>query len=317
MRLPASCGRDGQTVMKWFVYKYFFVRKDDRMPFLFFLSVVVVVGLLRWYFYEHPVRSSEPDAPEIVESEYAGFLRKAKADEETRAARFSGSGAGRRVETFPFDPNRADSATFVRLGLAPWQARNALKYRAKGGVWRSADDFARLYGLSQADFERLRPYIRIRPEEAARPARRSREEKQTFVRTEKLAEGSVVDLNAADTTLLKRIPGIGSYYAGKICRYREQLGGFVSVGQIAEVEGLPQGIERWFAVGERPEVKKINVNRADFKTLVRHPYLDYEQVKVIVTHIRKFGPLTGWDDLRLYKEFSEDDFRRLAPYFAF
>ena len=317
LRLLASGGRDGQTVMKWFVYKYFFVRKGDRVPFLVFLSMLVAVGLLRWYFYEHPIKSDEPAAPEIVESEYASFLKKAKADEEARAVRFERGGAERRVETFPFDPNRADSATFVRLGLAPWQARNALKYRAKGGVWRSADDFARLYGLSQADFERLRPYIRIRPEDAAGPARRSREEKTTFVRSEKLAEGSVVDLNTADTTLLKRIPGIGSYYSRKICRYREQLGGFVSAQQIAEVEGLPEGIERWFVVGEQPDVKKINVNRADFKTLVHHPYLDYEQVKVIVTHIHKFGPLTGWDDLRLYKEFSEDDFRRLTPYFVF
>lgn len=303
--------------MKWFVYKYFFVRKADRMPFLIFLFIVVAIGLLRWYFYEHPVRSDELGAPEIVESEYADFLKKAKADEAAYAARFERADARRRAETFPFDPNRADSATFVRLGLAPWQARNALKYRSKGGVWRSADDFARLYGLSQADFERLRPYIRIRPEDAARSFRRSGEEERVFTRPDKLEEGSVVDLNAADTVLLKRIPGIGSYYSRKICRYREQLGGFVAAEQLREVEGLPEGIERWFVVGSQPAVRKINVNRADFKTLVRHPYLDYEQVKVIVTHIRKFGPLSGWDDLRLYKEFSEDDFRRLAPYFVF
>ena len=38
-----------------------------------------------------------------------------------------------KVETFPFDPNTADSTTLLKLGLAPWQVRAIYKYRAKHG----------------------------------------------------------------------------------------------------------------------------------------------------------------------------------------
>lgn len=56
---------------------------------------------------------------------------------------------------------------------------------------------------------------------------------------------------------------------------------------------------------------------ADFKQLVRHPYLNYEQVKAICAYIRKYGSLKGWKELRLLDEFTDEDFERLEPYFTF
>jgi DNA uptake protein ComE-like DNA-binding protein len=228
------------------------------------------------------------------------------------------------AELFPFDPNHADSLTLRRLGLAAWQVGNMMKYRAKGGVWRSAEDLRRLYGLTERQYARLRPYVRIAPQD--RPAPRAeythpygtpRPEKPEYAKVEKYPEGTILPLNAADTTELQRIPGIGSYYARKICGYRERLGGFVSLSQLDEVEGLPAGVSRWFTLDGGGSVRRIQVNRADFKTLVRHPYLDYEQTKAICNHIRHYGKLRGWSDLRLYTCFTEKDFRRLAPYFVF
>ena len=42
----------------------------------------------------------------------------------------------------------------------------------------------------------------------------------------KLKPGATIDLNTADTTLLKRVPGIGSSFARRIVKYRELLGGY-------------------------------------------------------------------------------------------
>lgn len=38
----------------------------------------------------------------------------------------------RRIESFEFDPNEADSTQLLRLGLAPFQVRSIYRYRAKG-----------------------------------------------------------------------------------------------------------------------------------------------------------------------------------------
>lgn len=230
---------------------------------------------------------------------------------------------GKEIELtpFPFDPNHADSATLCRLGLKPWQVSNMLKYRRKGGRWRSADDLQRLYGLSKSQFEQLRPYVRIAEADKRKVYERaewqSNYEHEPRPKTEKFAEGVTLPANTADTTALKHIPGIGSYYARKIVDYRERLGGFVSTSQIGEIEDLPAGITRWFVLDKTDEPRQLRINHATFKQLVRHPYLSYEQTKIIVTHIRQYGAIRSWRDLQLYKEFTQNDFKRLAPYISF
>lgn len=146
---------------------------------------------------------------------------------------------------FPFDPNHADSATLRKVGLSERHVHNMMAYRRKGGRWHSPEDFSRLYNLDREDFERLRPYIRIAPEDRAKNYSHEeyygtpKGEVPQYEHIDKYEEGTKIDLNSADTTALKRIPGIGSYYARKIIAYRERLGGFVWASQVDEVEGLP------------------------------------------------------------------------------
>lgn len=227
------------------------------------------------------------------------------------------------TELFVFDPNSVDSLTLRTLGLRTWQVHNLLQYRRKGGRWKSAEDFSRLYGLSDEEFRRLRPYIRISALSSGRERgedvawNKGSRDTLPFRRVEKYPEGTVLELNTADTTMLKGIPGVGSYCAGKICRYRERLGGFVSVEQLNEIQGFPAGIERWFKVETAYHPRRIPLNTADFQTLVRHPYLDYEQVKSIVNYRKKYGKLKSWNDLRLTGLFPDNAVSRLTPYFSF
>ena len=183
------------------------------------------------------------------------------------------------------------------------------------------EDFAGLYGLTKGDYDRLRPYIRIAEEfrlmsdlyPEGVPVRDSIPKRP---RQEKFPEGTTVELNAADTAVLKKIPGIGSYYARRIVDYRDRLGGFVSVGQLAEVEDLPEGLERWFTVS--PSVSRpLRVNRMSLNALRRHPYLDFYQSKVIVEHRRKYGAIKSLQALSLYEEFAPSDLERLQPYVSF
>ena len=58
-------------------------------------------------------------------------------------------------QLFPFDPNTATAEQLQQLGLAPFQVRNIIKYRSKGGVYHSPMDFARLYGLTRKQYREL------------------------------------------------------------------------------------------------------------------------------------------------------------------
>ncbi len=296
--------------------KYHITRSEQR-AFGVLLIVVLLIIVGRWWFSGRG-NAENDKISEDDRKELAAFEESLRADSLQRAARRKLPAA---AELFPFNPNVADSATLLRVGLKPWQVRNLLKYRRKGGHWRSADDFRRLYGLTEEEFQRLRPYIIIPPsaeENQNSLAKESgRRDSLRRIYPEKFGELTVLSLNAADTTLLQRIPGIGRYRAAQICRYRERLGGYISTAQLREIGDLPEGIEQWFEIGAGETPRQIDVNKSDFKTLLRHPYLSYNQVCAIMRFRQKYGSLRSWTDLRNSPDFSETDFQRLAPYFKF
>ncbi len=111
----------------------------------------------------------------------------------------------------------------------------------------------------------------------------------------------VLDINAADSTEFVELPQIGETMASRIHRYRNRLGGFVSMDQLFEIKGMDTA--RFSAIKpyillENNEIRKINVNQDEFKTLLRHPYLEYEQVKAIVNHRERKGLIKNWEQLK-------------------
>lgn len=224
--------------------------------------------------------------------------------------------SSRQPESFPFDPNTADSTQLLRLGLRPWQVRNIYKYRSKGGVYRTKEDFARVYGLTVKDYRRLEPYIQISSD--YRPAaelvgERPRYERDTLLRPIKIDSTQHIVLNTADTNQLKKVPGIGSYYAKEIVRHGKWLGGYVSVDQLDEIDGFPSEAKKYFVV-ERPTPLRININRLTLQQLRRHPYINYYQAKTIVDYRRLHGDIHSLQDLRFSRDFSPEAIRQLEPY---
>ena len=111
----------------------------------------------------------------------------------------------------------------------------------------------------------------------------------------------ILDINVADSTALIALPQIAEVMASRIHRYRNRLGGFINIEQLFEVKGM--NAERFEAIKpyivlEHNEIVKINVNQDEFKALLRHPYLEYEQVKAIVNHRERKGFIKDWDQLK-------------------
>ncbi|MDH6343571.1 competence protein ComEA [Parabacteroides sp. PFB2-12] len=167
------------------------------------------------------------------------------------------------------------------------------------------------------------PAKELPTERAEKTSSRSAPERkmpENTYRTNKYPVGTVVELNTADTTILKRVPGIGSVFANRIVRYRNLLGGFYSVDQLGEVYGIDaeryEALKDWFCVN--PErVRKLPVNVLPLDSLLRHPYIDYPQARVINQLVHRKGRLTGWNNLELLEEFTENDRKRMEPYLSF
>ena len=230
-------------------------------------------------------------------------------------------GRTRAVHLQPFDPNTADAATLLSLGLRPWQVKAIYHYRAAGGVYSRKEDFARLYGLTLKQYRQLEPYIRIAADYqpaanfVSSPAGHEQHD-TTMPRQTKMRTGDVVQLNHADSAELLSVPGIGSYFASAIVRYRNALGGFVSAGQLSEIQNFPARALPYIKV--QPEVfRKIDINKLTLQQLKRHPYINFYQARDIVERRRTRGAFKSASELRMLHSFTDADIERLTPYLSF
>lgn len=225
-------------------------------------------------------------------------------------------------EPFSFDPNTASREELMQLGLPRWISDNVVKYRESGGVFRKKEDFRRMYGLMDADYERLAPYITLpaqaeQQEEIAVVAM-SIEESPDFSKPAERAP-VVIDINRASAAEWQQLRGIGPAYAKRIVKFRDKLGGFSSVQQIAETYGLPdstfQNIKsrlQW-----SPVLQKIAINTASLETLRSHPYLDARKAAAIVSYREHHGAFQSLDDLRKVKALPSDILKKIEPYLRF
>ena len=294
---------------------FFYYSKSERRVILL-LMIIALLLLAVWAGIHWLYPSSAPvglSDSEEVNSFVAGLKEKEKKTHTLYPSKRKD-----RIVLQPFDPNTADSLTLSKLGLPAFIVRNILKYREKGGIFRSPEAFSRIYGLQAEQFQALKPYIVI-----AAPTKVNtgvsdtfRQVRDTVPYIPKYPEGTVVDLNKADTSVLKRIPGIGSGLARMIVSYRQRLGGFYDVAQLQEIPHIDAGMNRWLTVV--PGVlQKIQVNRASLERLKIHPYMNFYKAKAILEYRRKRGKIKSLSQLSMYEEFSEKDLKKLSPYLSF
>jgi len=222
---------------------------------------------------------------------------------------------------FNFNPNTLDSVGFVRLGLKPYIASNILKYRQKGGKFKDKSDFAKVYGISENKFKELEKYIlieNITDTQSATSTQSQPNDNHIF------AENIIVNINAADTTELMRVKGIGRYYAKGIIAYRKQLGGFASIEQLLELKNMrPENYEKIknsFSV-DVDKIQKIRINIASVERLKEHPYIGFYRAQKIYEFRRQKGKLQNINDLKKEfindKDFTAEWFEKITPYLSF
>lgn len=300
---------------------FFYYSRSERRAvyFLLFLIALLLVAII---FYSKRDNASFDLAENSAEVDsFLADVKKVK-EHSAKESKDDCSDAHRTGLFFEFDPNSSDSIELSRLGLPSYVVKNVLKYRAKGGRFKTPASFSKIYGLTPELFAELEPFIRI-PEQLS-----ARKRKQVFPKTDsirieshqqpfdKYSEGTKVNVNIADTIELKKIPGIGSVIARNIVAYRQRLGGFYDLEQLLEVRFFTPELLEWFVLGDTP-VNQLRINRESLDKLRAHPYLNFYQAKIIVEHRKKRGEIKSLSQLSLYEEFTEKDLKRLSAYFSF
>ena len=251
-------------------------------------------------------------------------------------------------QLFKFDPNTATESQLLSLGLSQREVRNILKYRARGGRYRIKEDFARVYGLTLEKYRQLEPYIAIKPQIMAAdvikreknsphpsslsphpsslsppPSSLSPQPSAVGLRasavglraSRKLRYGETVDINSADTAMLKRIPGIGDYYAMRIVELRKRKQVFSSPEELLAIRNFPETALTYMTASQ--DFPAIYINCWSQKQLASHPLLNYTQARDIISLRRLSGPITSATDLAALPSFSPALIEKITPLLRF
>ena len=196
-------------------------------------------------------------------------------------------------------------------------------------VQKSADSCTKLAGDDEFAQKSANSCTKLAVEETGRGnVQRRRPGRRDTLYGKKVVQGRYMcNLNTADSTALVQLYGIGGYYARKILKYRERLGGsFVSTRQLLEIEGFTQerysGIERSIFVREE-DIKGFSILSADRKALENHPYIGPYAARGILTYLRLKGIQAAETELVLLKELvkervlTEENARKLEEYLLY
>jgi hypothetical protein len=286
-----------------------FSRKEQfaLIGLLFLMLLLISINLIPDIFRKTPAFSKH-QLQEIVALHQQEFeaLEDAKANENFNVANPDRSVIEQKLNPFPFNPNNLAEESWKKLGLTTHQIHNIKNYESKGGKFFRKEDLKKIYTISETEYAILEPFIRIPSAGNQRIARASQSPDQAAAveETVKPKEAKpkimVVELNGADSLQLIQLPKVGPWFAHRILKYREILGGFVDKKQLREVYGMDE--DRYSSFSEYVEVdtaslKPLQINFAEFQAVVRHPYFSYPLTKAVFNHRDRNGMLQSFDQL--------------------
>lgn len=218
-----------------------------------------------------------------------------------------------------FDPNQLTEEALLKMGLPKRVAANWSNYLHAGGRFAVVEDIRKVYGLSEADFQRLKPFVQFLDPVAEWETRELVPEATLPSSYEENTTALVVDINQASVAEWQRLYGIGPAYSRRIVKFRDKLGGFHSVGQVAETYGLPDSVFQSILLQLRPSplFRKLAINQLTVEGLAAHPYLRFQDARLIVNYREEHGAFNTIEDLDALYGLSEETKDKMKPYWDF
>lgn len=131
---------------------------------------------------------------------------------------------------------------------------------------------------------------------------------------------ALLDLNSCDSASLVALPGIGPVLSVRILKYRNLIGGYVSVKQLKEVYGLPEETYNLIAsrvFADSLAIRKISINKAAYKDLIKHPYFKKAEVSAILKFRELKGPVRNSDEMLKNNLVSAETIIKIRSYLDF
>jgi len=301
-----------------FFKSHFWYNKSQRNGILFLIFLIVLLQIIYVTVDFTSDDLQDTQTPELVAFQHQIDSLKAVEIEK------------RKPKIYPFNPSFITDYKGYKLGMSTKEIDRLLAFRKTGKYINSAKEFQQVTKISDSLLAKISPYFKF-PDWVTK---RNKTSQRSFLRKQeshnqkkvadrsriKVAERSrsTTNLNKATATDLQTISGIGKYFSQKIIKYRNRLQGFTYKEQLYEVWNLDKEVAdrvlSVFKITEKPIIKKINVNTATFKEVLKNPYIDYELCKKIFEYRDEVAELQSISELKNIEDFPLDKYERIILY---
>ena len=301
--------------MKEFFKSLFGASSKEVMGFSFLIIVLVISLIVPRVFNKLTAK----DASHWAEDEKTLDSLVALLEKEKKP--------GRKIAKVPvdlhyFNPNEAPYPELLTLGFSEKIARRIINYREKGGSFKIRKDLYKIYDIDSSLVTELYNYIEL-PEKVKKSSVRKityaeSKKKPPLVAKTKHEELPDFDINKVDTSTLQTIKGIGSVLSKRIIDFRDNLGGFIIDDQLYEVYNLDSAVvmrlltKMYIEDNFSPE--KLFINQVNEKELAGHPYISWQQARLIIAYRSQHGDYRVEEDLLKVYAIEENDVQRIASY---
>lgn len=205
---------------------------------------------------------------------------------------------------FPFNPNNISKDEMEKIGFNDKQISQIINFREKGGRFYDKTDFKKIYAISESDYNQLEEYLLI-------------DEAQEKIDRKTDSKLFTIDINQAEALEFQQIKGIGEKISARIIKYRDLLGGFYSINQLKEVYSIESDLiennKAHFKLN-KSQIAKLNINKLEMEDLAKHPYLNFNQSRIIVNYRKVHGLFTTVDEIKSNNLLKEEEYSKIVPY---
>jgi competence ComEA-like helix-hairpin-helix protein len=283
--------------------RFKFSKREKRGSIIFLLLLIGLMFLPRFFrTNQQPLvfefTAYEKEQIEVLKTKSQN-AKKQREKKFSSSKKFESKEFTKPLPTEPFDPDTMSAVSWQSLGLSERQAEVLISYKVRSGGFYQIDQLYSAYVLDSARVDAWKPFM---------------------VFNKKKPVEKKIEVNIATAEELKSLRGIGEKLSERIVTYREKLGGYVSVEQIAEVYGLSaetfESIKTKVTV-DLNIVKTIEINHVEMKELAAHPYFTFQMAKLIVNYRLQHGPYSSMDELLKSKGIEIEDVTKVEPYINF
>jgi len=292
-----------------YISKYFTLNRRERNGIIAVITSVLILLVVK-YFIIYKYNPTTSNINVIALDEIADNL--AEQNKTIEKNNYATTSITKESKLFNFNPNTISYEEAVTLGFPEKTAHILINYRNKGGKFYNTESLKKLYGMNDALYKKLAPYVSIE---------NNTKSKNDFKTENKFAskqQNITLEINSADSLQWIQLKGIKGGRARMILKYKSLLGGFYSIEQLKEVytfnDTLYNSIKANLTVNPAL-VQKLKVNSVDFKTMVHHPYIKYEGTKCIFA-LKRNKKITA-DDLINSSCFSREQLEKVLIYLDF